>query len=172
MKTLPTQALRDEHRELLPHVESLRVAADVIDEVPVAALREHVEEAYAFLAMHLVPHAIAEDRALYPLVARAMGAPAATATMSRDHVEVARLVRELSALRGRVTGIVLAPATAKALRRVLYSLYGLLRVHFAKEEEIYLPLLDERLTPAEARALVTAMERAAGDAKRHTLVAS
>lgn len=29
------------------------------------------------------------------------------------------------------------------LRRVLYGLYTPLRVHFAKEQEIYFPILDE-----------------------------
>lgn len=35
-----------------------------------------------------------EEDALYPVVARLMGAPAATATMTRDHVEVERLSAE------------------------------------------------------------------------------
>ena len=54
---------------------------------------------------------------------------------------------------------------ASSLRRVLYGLYALVKVHFAKEEELYLPLLDERLSPEEARAMFEAMERAAGEAK-------
>jgi hypothetical protein len=38
-------------------------------------------------------------------------------------------------------------------------------VHFAKEEEIYLPLLDNALSPAEAEAMFAAMEAAAAVAK-------
>jgi hypothetical protein len=38
-------------------------------------------------------------------------------------------------------------------------------VHFAKEEEIYLPLLEARLTGDEARELFTAMEHAAHEIK-------
>ena len=48
-----------------------------------------------FSAHHLIPHAQAEDQALYPVVARVMGVPEATATMRRDHVEVGRLTEEL-----------------------------------------------------------------------------
>ena len=59
----------------------------------------------------------------------------------------------------------LALAQANALRRVLYGLYALVKVHFAKEEEVYLPLLDARLTPGEAHAMFEAMEAAAKEAK-------
>ena len=50
---------------------------------------------------------------------------------------------------------------------MLYGLYTLVKVHFAKEEEIYLPLLDARLTAAEAREMFLAMEAAAAEAKGH-----
>jgi iron-sulfur cluster repair protein YtfE (RIC family) len=85
-----TQPLRDEHRELLPHIELLRTVADAIGEVPIVSLRQGVDEAYIFLTSHLLPHAQAEERALYPVVGRLMGAPEVTATMSRDHIEIAR----------------------------------------------------------------------------------
>jgi iron-sulfur cluster repair protein YtfE (RIC family) len=52
-----------------------------------------------------------------------------------------------------------------ALRRVLYSLYALLKLHFAKEEEIYLPLLDIKLTAEEAHSMFEKMEAAAREAK-------
>jgi iron-sulfur cluster repair protein YtfE (RIC family) len=55
---------------------------------------------------------------------------------------------------------------SKALRRVLYGLYALVKVHFAKEEELYLPLLDARLSPAEAEHMFADMEKAAKEAKR------
>lgn len=166
MTTL-TQPLRDEHKELLPHIEQLCAVADLVGEVPLETLERSVDEAYDFLAHHLIPHAQAEDQALYPVVARLMGAPEATATMRRDHVEVGRLTEELGALRLSMAGATLAPLQAKSLRRVLYGLYALVKVHFAKEEEVYLPLLDARLLPAEASALFEAMETAAQAAKAH-----
>lgn len=97
MTTL-TQPLRDEHKELLPHVELLRTVADAIGAAPFASLRRSIDEAYAFLTHRLLPHAQAEERALYPVVGRLMGAPEATATMSRDHVEIGRLIEELGSL--------------------------------------------------------------------------
>jgi hemerythrin-like domain-containing protein len=73
-------------------------------------------------------------------------------------VEVGRLTEELSALRN-------APDNANDLRRVLYGLYTLVKVHFAKEEEVYLPLLDARLSEQEAQAMFARMEDAAHQAK-------
>ena len=155
-----TQPLREEHSELLPHIEALRSVADSVGEVPPATLRERVDGAYAFLIEHLIPHATAEDRVLYPVVAQIMGAPAATATMSRDHVAVGSLTSELGELRLRLSAEP-SPTDLTALRRVLYGLHALVSTHFAKEEEIYLPLLDAGLTAEEAHDMFERMEKAA-----------
>lgn len=153
-----TQPLRDEHRHLVPHVDALGAAGDAVGRADVAQVRALVDASYEFLTEHLLPHAAAEDRALYPVVQRAMGAREATATMSRDHIEVARLTERLGALRDRLAASShVDDETADALRSVLYGLQALVRVHFAKEEEVYLPLLDARLTQAQAAELFTEM---------------
>jgi iron-sulfur cluster repair protein YtfE (RIC family) len=95
------------------------------------------------------------------VVQQVLGSPEATRTMSRDHVEVGRYVEELDELRED-----LSPRNTKSLQRVLYGLYALVKVHFAKEEEVYLPILDERLSPEQARDMFEAMEAAAGQAKQ------
>jgi iron-sulfur cluster repair protein YtfE (RIC family) len=101
------------------------------------------------------------------MVQKVMGATQATATMSRDHVEVDRLTQELGTLRVHHTQLSITFDQARALRRVLYGLYALVKVHFAKEEEIYLPLLDSKLTAEEARTMFESMEAAAREAKSH-----
>jgi iron-sulfur cluster repair protein YtfE (RIC family) len=154
-----TKPLRDEHRELLPHVESLRVAADAAAGDGNTLLTA-LDEALAFLHHHLIPHAQAEDAALYPKVEQVMHAPGATATMRRDHVEVVALAQELQQLRDGLDG----PLTVdqrRALQRILYGLYAVIRLHFAKEEEVYLPVLDAGLASDEADAMFTAMHEAA-----------
>ena len=164
--TIVTQPLRDEHKDLWPHVEALRTTADTVGEVPLKTLQRAIDEAYDFLAHHLIAHAQAEERALYPVVQQLMGAPEATATMRRDHVEVGRLTEELGALRVQLIGAAsITLPQSKTLRRVLYGLYALLKVHFAKEEEVYLPLLDARLSRAEAEHMFAAMEEAAQAAR-------
>jgi iron-sulfur cluster repair protein YtfE (RIC family) len=94
-----------------------------------------------------------------------MGAPEATATMIRDHVAIAQLSAELGELRSQITGATISETLQKQLRRVLYGLYAVVCVHFAKEEEIYLPILDARLTSEKAREMFEAMEKAADEAK-------
>jgi iron-sulfur cluster repair protein YtfE (RIC family) len=165
--TTLTQPLRDEHKELIPHIQALRTAADSVGDATADALRTAVDAAYDFLAHHLIPHAQAEERALYPVVGRVLGAPEATNTMSRDHVEVGRLTDELGGLREKIGAAAPSPAQIKDLRRVLYGLYALVTVHFAKEEEVYLPILDKRLSAGEAQQMFEAMELAAVEAKAH-----
>ncbi|RPI95318.1 MAG: hemerythrin domain-containing protein, partial [Chloroflexi bacterium] len=97
MDTL-TQPLRDEHKELIPHIERILDVANSLPEASVEQIRGGVKEVYEFLAYHLIPHAEAEDAALYPVVQKALGSPEATKTMSRDHVEVGRYVDELAEL--------------------------------------------------------------------------
>lgn len=155
--------LHDEHRELLPSIEAIGSVADEIGRTPGAALRTKLAETYDFLAHQLLPHAMAEDEVLYPEVARLMGAAGATATMSRDHVAVGALISELASLR-TFEGEPDSERQA-ALRRVLYGLHALVRTHFAKEEEIYVPLLDDRLTIEEGTALMQRMEAAAARVK-------
>lgn len=162
-----TEPLREEHKELLPQLETLREAADAVSQTDAAALREKVDSAYGFLSGHLIPHATAEEQALYPVVGRVMGAEMATHTMSRDHVEVGSLTEELGRLRQAIRSDALEEAARNDLRRVLYGLYTLVKVHFAKEEEVYLPLLDAKLDEASARAMFDAMEQAAETAKHH-----
>ncbi|MCK6585621.1 MAG: hemerythrin domain-containing protein [Anaerolineales bacterium] len=163
MNTL-TQPLRDEHKELFPHVERICQAAELIGNAPLDEIRRGVEEAYDFLANHLKPHAEAEDAALYPVVQQVLGSPDATKTMSRDHVEVSRYIEELAALQANLTDP-LTSAQVTALRRVLFGAYALVKLHFAKEEEVYLPILDQRLTPEAAQEMFERMEAAAHEAK-------
>ena len=164
MNTL-TQPLRDEHKELLPHIETLKLAGMAVHGTLSQASLDLIDDALAFLTTHLLPHAQAEEAALYPVVQKVMGSKYGTATMSRDHVEVERLTRELELLRGQVSATEIGAKQANELKRVLYGLYTLVKVHFAKEEEIYLPLLDANLSSEDARAMFEAMEAAAGEAK-------
>ncbi len=160
-----TEPLRAEHRHLLPHVDSLAAAGDAVGLAPVAELEAKVAAAHDFLAAHLIPHATAEDGVLYPEVDRLLGGRSETRptdTMRRDHVEVVRLTERLGDLRARLHEGALGPTAEAELRRVLYGLHAVVALHFAKEEEVYLPLLDRELDEAEAAALFERMEHAQG----------
>jgi hemerythrin-like domain-containing protein len=164
-----TQPLRDEHHELFPMVDRLRVAAEAAGQVRSDELATLVDLALDFLSHQLIPHAKAEEEVLYPVVARLMGAPTATATMSRDHTEVVSLASDLASLRKRLTHAHLDEDQVQALQKLMYGLHAIIKLHFAKEEEVYLPLLDARLSASEARTMFEAMEAAAGRAKASSL---
>ena len=76
-----TQPLRDEHKELIPHLGHILGLADEIQDGLDPGLIARVNKVHGFLSNHLLEHARIEEEALYPVVAHAMGAQAATATL-------------------------------------------------------------------------------------------
>jgi hypothetical protein len=151
--------LRTEHAQL----EALPAAAIATegseDEVPAA-----LDAALAFLRESLIPHAWTEDAVLYPMVEQVMHAPGATATMSRDHVEVVRLTAALQRVRDSLQGAP-DPDRRRELQRILYGLYAIIRLHFAKEENcisLYLMLdLGRRRPPRCSAPCTSPLMRAA-----------
>ncbi len=62
-----------------------------------AQLRLH-REVHRFLVEEIGPHEEAEDKLLYPVLARVLGGDDPTVTMSRGHVEIAHQIRRLGHL--------------------------------------------------------------------------
>lgn len=138
--------VRHEHELLLPELGRLRAVADQLDVVPPAVARTELAALRRFLDERLLPHERAEDATLYPIIARAIGGHDPTAPMTRAHLEIAHLARLYGRLLDSLPPRQDAPLAAedrRDLRRVLYGLHSILRLHFAQEEEHYLPLLDE-----------------------------
>jgi iron-sulfur cluster repair protein YtfE (RIC family) len=155
MSSEPIEAFREEHRQLLEHVDHIRATArdlPQLGEEERAARRRQILE---FLHEILIPHAEAEEQFLYPEIGRILGDPRATATMSRDHV----------AIRERIEALGDADMSdTRALEELLYGLHALITEHFAKEEEVYLPILEAE-PGDEARKL---FERMASSGHRHS----
>lgn len=161
----PTEPIRAEHRELVPHIEELRALGEAA-EAGNPELPDRLSMTVAFLRDHLLVHAEAEEQVLYPAVARLLGAERATATMSQDHVAVGGLTSELATLSDVLAARPVTLEDLVAVRRLAFGLHALVTVHFAKEEEVYLPLLDAHLTTEAASDLFAAMERAAAEIRR------
>jgi hemerythrin-like domain-containing protein len=147
-----TDPLRTEHRHLMSGVEALRHAGDLVGAVSHEAGLEATERALSFVQRELVPHAENEEEFLYPKVAEALGGPRSTETMARDHAEVKRLAGQLARAAEE--------DDEPMMSRLLYGLYHVIELHFAKEEEIYLPLLEETLNKHEAEELFRRMHAA------------
>ena len=153
-----TTALR--HRELRSDLERLRQWADEIGVVHIETVRHRLDAANEILMTRLLPHALAEDEILYPAVRKLVGAQA-TLMLQRDHGEMLKLTAELNSLRRAASADEVGPRFAVEARRILYGLYMLAVLHFAKEDEIVLPVLDARCTLVETAELTSAIERAA-----------
>ena len=123
-------------------VDRVRAVADGLDRLPPPLALAEVAAVHRFLTERLLPHEEAEDALLYPVVAELVGGDDPTAPMSRAHAEIAHLTRLLGGVLAD-----LGPAGPEAedrtdLRRILYGVHAILRLHFAQEEEAYLSLLD------------------------------
>jgi iron-sulfur cluster repair protein YtfE (RIC family) len=139
-----SDAMRQHHREL---AERLAAQAAALEGGPAAG---DPEALVAFLEGELLPHAAGEEAHLYPvadpLIAQ-HGRP--TATMSVDHEYIGGYVRQISALARALRTADAAQRSAlwPRLVRLVAQLDGLFTVHLAKEERIYLPLLDRYVSP-------------------------
>lgn len=159
----PAEGIRAEHREILPHLEHLSALADEVPSLEPAEFRERLDGVLGFLRDVLLPHAGGEDATLYPVVDRVLRAVGGTTrTMSIDHRAVGALIDELSAIAEAEP----TAASRRSAQRVLDGLDTLIHVHFDKEEEVYVPLLD-LLSPKEAEELEHALDAMPGHAHAH-----
>ena len=159
--TLPTEPLRAEHRDLLPHLQGLETIADEVDRWDADEAAHVLGDIVGFLRGHLVPHAEAEEQVLYPAVEEAMAAPGATATMRADHAEIVSRIDRLAETAATVADRWPDNAVTRDVTHQLVGLAAILLLHFRKEEEVLLPVLDTTLSPDDAAALFTRMGDAA-----------
>ena len=149
-----------EHETLRPELDRITQAADALATEPVDAVPA-VRTLQRFLVGDLLRHEIAEDAELYPVLDRVIGGTEPTATMSRAHVEIGRLVRRVGTLLDLLDDGDPDPVDVAELRRVLYGLHAILELHFDQEEEGYFSILDTDATaPADAEG--TSASGAAG----------
>jgi heavy metal translocating P-type ATPase len=135
--------LRTEHRELAPALGRIRQLADGIDTLPAAKAATELEATRSFLVDDLMQHERQEDRAIYPMLAQAIGNEDATAALHRTHTEIFHLIGLYDRLVGDLPPEGPATEDLVDLRRVLYGLDAILRLHMAQEEELYLSLGDD-----------------------------
>jgi hypothetical protein len=153
--TLP-QAAHQHHERLLERVNRIPEMADaLLTEKPEEALK-HIAETRQFLTGTLLPHMEAAERALYPQLERMFQNRHSMAPMRREHDRIRQLVGEFGTLVDKDAGHVSLGRTL-ALRRVLFQLYALLKVHLG-EEEAYLRIVERGVTDDVADAVTAALE--------------
>ncbi|WP_370644546.1 hemerythrin domain-containing protein [Actinoplanes sp. L3-i22] len=127
-----TRRLYTEHQEVRPLVEQVRTVADALDRPPYDL--GPVRGLLGDLELRLLAHERAEEAELLPIMARALGGAEATSGLSRTHAEIEHQIGRLR----RTVDDLLQEAEAEDVtdvRRLLYGLYAILRLHNAQEEE-------------------------------------
>jgi len=152
----------EHHDRLVAHVDRLAELAVDLDAGVTPAFLEACEAEHRFIVGQLVPHMEAIETTLYGELERLMEGRHSMAPMRREHAELRRLIDATGQYHDLVTSGRLGPAEAIGLRRALYRLHALLRVHLA-EEELYLRVLEGNLGDAEKEELARGIEHAAAE---------
>ncbi|KQV69555.1 ATPase P [Nocardioides sp. Root122] len=141
--------LRAQHEASLVVVEEIRAVADRIStQAPdVAPVRRLLDR----LRSELLTHERADQAELVSLVARALGEPA-TYALTRTHAEIEHQVARLGRLLDDVPDEGAQPEDMVEVRRLLYGLYGVMRLHNAQEDETAHSLLPAVEAPRPAAA--------------------
>ena len=153
----PTEPFRQEHEELLSHIEHIGQAAREVARLDRGERELLVGRIVAFLRDTLVPHAKAEEEVLYPEWAKLVGFAGAAVPMVHDHEAIVERIERLEETDAD---------DVDTLQELLYGLHALISVHFRKEEDIQLPAFDAA-PPEVTEAVLERMERLTGHAHQH-----
>ncbi|MGZ4154487.1 MAG: heavy metal translocating P-type ATPase, partial [Actinomycetota bacterium] len=146
------ERFRAEHREFAPEIQRIRTTADRLEEMGPEEMRRELEAVRHFIVVRLPEHEAQEESILYPVVAEAMGGEDPLSSMARAHLEISHLGRIYEQLVRDLPVEGPSPDDLMDLRRLLYGLYAILRLHFAQEEEAYAWLVsDEDVSVSASR---------------------
>jgi heavy metal translocating P-type ATPase len=144
------ERFRAEHREFIPQLTKIRNVADRLSDLGSEDLHRELAEVRWFLLDRLPQHEEEEEAVVYPVVEKLLGGEDPMAGMSRAHQEITHLSRLFAQLLEDLPADGPTPEDLMDLRRVLYGLHAILRLHFAQEEEAYAWLASESEEPAPA----------------------
>jgi hypothetical protein len=161
MRSLPDTS--HEHHELIePHVDRLPELAEMIGHVAPEAFSVTFQEECSFIIGRLVPHMEAIETTLYGRLEQVMDKRHSMAPMRREHEQLRGLFASLCQYGELVAKGTMGEGDEIGLRRVLYRLYAMLKVHLA-EEELYLGVLDRNLGAEEKDALAKGIDHAGAE---------
>lgn len=155
IQTLPRVA-HEHHEVLVKHVDQMPEVGDALLDAEGPEVHRRATEVSTFLTTTLIPHVDAAERALYPELERMLQNRNSMAPMKREHVEIRRLVADFARLAGQIDGPRVAIGTRLAIRRILFQLYALLKIHLA-EEEAYLHIVEHGVSEDVAEVLAAGL---------------
>lgn len=153
----------EHHERINTMLDGLPVLAGMLDERPrPARFEDRYRTVYTTVTGTLLPHIESVEATLYPELDRLMQNRHSMTQMRREHDEIKSLVERLGTFAEAIEAEALGPAGTIGLRRVLYRLYALLKVHLAEEEE-YLRVLEHNLSEGEQAELIKGLEHAVSE---------
>ncbi len=144
--------------ELRLHVDRWPEIADLVADGAPAEIRTRLDPEYDFIVHRLLPHVRTVEATLYPELERLMGCCHSMLGMRREHEELVRLIGSIGGYRDDIAAAHPGVAERTGLRRALYRLHAILKVHLA-EEDLYVGVLEHNLSDPELDALARAMDR-------------
>jgi hypothetical protein len=147
------------HARLAPHVDALLAIAERVGSEPCSVLHARLDAELSFADGNLVPHMDLIEATLYGPLESLMGPRHTMVPMREEHAIVRALVAELDRYRAHAAECPWNDGDGVPLRRLLYRLHALLKMHLA-EEERYLGVLDRNLPAADRAALAARLHGA------------
>jgi iron-sulfur cluster repair protein YtfE (RIC family) len=153
----------EHHERINTMLDGLPALADMLDERPrPTRFESRFKTVYASVSGTLLPHIERVEETLYPELDRLMQNRHSMTQMRQEHDDIKGLVWRLQTFGEAIEADALGPAGSIGLRRVLYRLYALLKVHLAEEEE-YMRVLEHNLSEGEQAELVKGLEHAVAE---------
>jgi hypothetical protein len=152
----------EQHERLFRTIDTLPSLGDDLLTADVTALTPRIAEIDAFFAGLLMPHLEAAERTLFPELERMMQNRHSLAPERLEHTEIRSLVASFHKLGGHLEAGKPSLATTLALRRVVFRLHALLKVHLV-EEELYAGVVSNGNTAEAAEILAAALDHPVTD---------
>lgn len=157
MTEILPRVAHEHHERLLQDVDRMPETGERLLTGDAIDVRRAAQETSAFLGGTLLPHMDAAEQTLYPELERMLQNRHSMAPMRREHAELRRLVGDFARLTGQLDAGSIALGSRLALRRVLFQVYALLKIHLA-EEEAYLRVVNRGVSADVADLLAAALD--------------
>jgi iron-sulfur cluster repair protein YtfE (RIC family) len=155
-QSLP-QAAHEHHERILAHVDRMPEMADALMTVHADDAKAEIVSLFAFFEGTLLPHIDAAERSIYPELERMFQNRHSMRPMRNEHDEIRRLVAEFGRLSADVREGRISLGRSLALRRVMFQLFALLKIHLA-EEDAYLRIVERAGGSDSSEAIAAALE--------------
>jgi hemerythrin-like domain-containing protein len=147
----------EHHQRIASHLDAMPAVADRLLQSSQDDVRTELAAVRSFLDGTLLPHVEAAEATIYPELERMFQNRHSMSAMRREHDEVRRLVREFDRLADQLQGEPVTLSRTLGIRRVMFQLFALVKVHLA-EEETYARMIDRGVTEDVAEVLAAGLE--------------